>query len=170
METEIWKVIPGYPQYEASSEGRIKSYKKGRRGRILKPILYANGRYKINVFGESTGPRGKIEYVHRLVCAAFNGPASEENWLCRHLDGDHQNNRPQNLRWGSSQQNHDDMTLHGTRAMGESSGVSKLTELQVREIKMSNLSLNALAFKFGVSDSTIADIRKERTWNHINFG
>jgi hypothetical protein len=57
-----------------------------------------DGRFIINV-------GGKTHKVHRLVCEAFNGPASVDAPVCMHVDENAANNRPSNLAWGTQKEN-----------------------------------------------------------------
>ncbi len=56
---------------------------------------------------------------------------------------------------------------------GEKNGLAKLTEIQVKDIRRliinqkTPYSLSQLADVFGVSISTISDIKKFRTWRHL---
>lgn len=43
--------------------------------------------------------------IHRLVCEAFHGPATDELNVVIHLDEDATNNRPENLKWGTMKEN-----------------------------------------------------------------
>ena len=49
--------------------------------------------------------RGHTYKVARLVCEAFNGPATEEKRVCMHLDENSRNNAPTNLAWGTQKEN-----------------------------------------------------------------
>lgn len=115
---ETWKPIPGYEgSYEASDQGRIRSLdrtiieKTGRavnvRGRILKPTE-GNKRYLLVTLS------GRTKRVHRLVLAAFEG--ENPDMQVRHLDGDPQNNRIENLAYGTNAENMADSIEHGTHA------------------------------------------------------
>jgi hypothetical protein len=97
----------------------------------------------------------RSSFVHRLVCAAFNGtcPYGME---CRHLNGAKEDNRLENLAWGSHQQNIADKTLHGTVAKGESHSQAKLTASDVvamRLLAAEGMSAMALGRRFSVSGS-----------------
>lgn len=99
--TEEWRVIPKYPPYEASSEGRIRNKK----GRILSQTLVQSSYkayYKVGVARNKKGHARK-EFVHRLVCLAFHGePPPGMNQVCHFPDGDTANNRADNLKWGNA--------------------------------------------------------------------
>ena len=49
MNNEIWKPIPGYEGYEASTLGRIRSLKYGKI-RILKPFKTKKGYLRVNLW------------------------------------------------------------------------------------------------------------------------
>ena len=74
--------------------------------------------------------------VHVLVLTVFIGPCPEGMEGC-HEDGDFTNNRVDNLRWDTHQENQRDMVRHGTTNFmpGENHPNAKLTEEQVREIR-----------------------------------
>lgn len=54
-----------------------------------------------------------------------------------------------------------------TGMRGETQWAAKLTESDVREIRLSILSGKSLAEKFGVTPQAICNIRKRRIWKHI---
>lgn len=108
MVTEIWRPIPGMPQYEASDHGRIRSTllrvrtRTGyalRRGRVLKPSRPCGRRIHMHVSTQTGTP-----YVHDLVALAFIGPKPPGS-LVMHHDDDPTNNTPGNLRYGSKSEN-----------------------------------------------------------------
>jgi hypothetical protein len=72
--------------------------------------------------------------VHRLVLEAFVGPCPD-GMECRHLDGDHGNNRRSNLEWGTKPANWADKRTHGSATVGERSGKTYFTAEQVLEIR-----------------------------------
>lgn len=115
--TEIWREVPGYPGYEASSEGRVRSVDRedtaGRKvkGRILRPGVLQNGRLQVVL----CGPHGKKQIkVHQVVALAFHGPCPEGMEVRHWPDRDITNNRPTNLSYGTKVDNHLDSVAHGT--------------------------------------------------------
>lgn len=86
---------------------------------------------------------------------------------CCHWDGDHANNRLENLRWDTREANRADARRHGTTARGESCRQSSLTEDDVRRIRASSSTQKELAREFGVSGPTISHIRSGKTWRHV---
>lgn len=49
--------------------------------------------------------RGKNYKVHRLICEAFYGPPPSTSSVVLHLNEDAMDNRPENLRWGTQEEN-----------------------------------------------------------------
>ena len=97
-------------------------------------------------------------YVHHLVLLAFVG-ARPPGTEARHLDGDPTNNAPENLAWGTHQENFMDCVKHGTDTRGVRNGAASLTQEQVDEIRGSTEMGRVLARKFNVSEATISVVR-----------
>lgn len=115
--SEIWKPIPGYEGlYDASSLGRIRSTpgkttsnsryeKRIWKSRILKPKWCANDkspRRRVCLWKDG---KPKDYYVSRLVCMAFHGMPNPENLTVNHIDGNWENDDPNNLEWVSRKEN-----------------------------------------------------------------
>lgn len=124
MKGESWRAIKDHPGYEVSDLGRVRSVRRrvverntGHahwfRGRVLKPSS-VKGYMQVAL---CSGGSEKKRYVHQLVCEAFNGERPE-GLETRHLDGDKTNNTPQNLAWGTTQENAKDRARHGTTRRG----------------------------------------------------
>lgn len=105
-----WRRVPGYEEYEVSSEGHV------RRGvRPIKPTSGNSGHLKVTLYNGSmhgAAARGWSTHIHRLVALSFIGPAPSPNSVVRHLNGHPSDNRVENLRWGTAQENVDDMRRH----------------------------------------------------------
>jgi hypothetical protein len=105
-----WRPIPGFPGYEASSEGVIRPakprYRNGR-GSVLKPWTEERfGRLAHRVSLHIEGVRTK-QFVHRLVCLAWHGlpPEGDERIDCCHIDHNSLNNVASNLKWDTHAKN-----------------------------------------------------------------
>ena len=92
---EIWKEILDYPGYFVSNEGRIKSCKQDKNGKILKGKI--NKGY-ITVDLRKEGKTYNFA-LHRLVLSAFCPIENEKNYTVNHKDGDRFNNTLDNLEW-----------------------------------------------------------------------
>ena len=112
---------------------------------------------------------GKSRRVHRLVLEAFVG-VSPAGAVTRHLNGDHRDNRIENLAWGTRLENHRDMIDHGTSPRGERHGQAKLNVWKVREARRLlglNVSQTEVARKLDVSVSAINQLANRKTWGWL---
>lgn len=121
MNEEIWRPVVGYEGiYEVSDQGRIRSLArldtKGRRvnARILRLKTDPRGYQQVNLHRDR---KMTAHRVHRIVLAAFVGPAPEGTEGC-HYDGNPSNNRASNLRWDTRSANNFDKRRHGTASRG----------------------------------------------------
>lgn len=183
---EVWKDILDYKNWhQISSMGRVKSlirkhrFGYSRKEKILKPYPNYKGYLRVDLYKD--GQR-KRHQVHRLVLEVFIG-LCPKGMECRHLDGNPQNNRLDNLKWGTRSENQQDRIAHGTSNKGltyncgENQGSHKMTEKQILEIrklyktKLSSgkrkYSQRQLAQMFNVTQTTIKDIVNINTWKHI---
>ena len=113
--------------------------------------------------------RGNGRRVHRLVLEAFVGPCPEGLEAC-HSNGDPTDNRLENLRWGTHEDNHQDRVKHGTLNQGERAGGVKLTAEQVRNIRSlaaRGVLQKDLAQRYGVTKQTVSKIVKGERWAHV---
>lgn len=103
---EVWRRIRGFPGYEVSSEGRVRSYKDSH-GRVtndwhlLKPIMN-NRYYRVVLFDKDHVPCTKT--IHRLVAETFM-PVQDESLVVDHVDCDKTNNSLSNLEWVTCREN-----------------------------------------------------------------
>lgn len=118
-----WRAIPGWEgMYEVSSDGRVRSLdrwgmqgttRRWYRGRTLSatPNGRGSGAGYLTVSLKRRGHRTPM-LIHRAVLLAFRGPRPPGG-LGRHLNGDCQDNRPENLAWGTYSENARDTVRHG---------------------------------------------------------
>lgn len=110
---ERWLPIAGYPNYEVSDWGRVWSRpRNGTKGGMLKPV-WQGGKYLVVSLWRD---RKYTTYrVHTLVLEAFDKPRPE-GLVGRHLDGNPENCRFDNLCWGTQEENAQDRVRHGRDA------------------------------------------------------
>lgn len=183
LPVERWKPIPGYEGvYEVSDLGRVRSLDRieeyqridqysgriitvhrRRRGKVLRPGRMSGGHLSVAL------GRGGTRTVHSLVLEAFVGPCPP-GMECLHRNGKHQDNRFENLRWGTRSENLHDAVRHGHKPIGEAVHSAKLTREQVKEIreKFGAMSYAAIAREYGVTDSAIRSIKYGRTWANVD--
>ena len=112
---EIYKPVPGYPGYEVSNFGNVRSLDRYTtsgafiKGRVLKPMPDKKGYLHVR---PSFGNKGKAQKVHRLVAQLFI-PNPKGLPSVNHKDGNKQNNKVENLEWCT----HSENRLHATRVL-----------------------------------------------------
>lgn len=113
MSIEEWRAIPGYPDYEVSNLGQVRSFRlwRGTHGpRVLVQRRNLDGYPTVRL---QAGVGSQTEHrVHRLVTDAFIGELPE-GMVTRHLNGVHADNRLENLVYGTPQENNLDTIAHG---------------------------------------------------------
>lgn len=168
---ETWKPIPGYPDYEVSDRGRIRSYKginqhsaARKRPRLMKLRIGTTDGYPRVTLQDKDG-RKVVRQVHILVARAFLGPARGRKVL--HKNGKRNVPKLSNLEYGSHQQNMDDKYRHGTHGMGEKNSQAILTAKDRRDILKlkGQMTQKEIAEMYGVARQTISDIHRNVTWN-----
>lgn len=116
---ERWLPVADAPGYEVSDAGRVRSvartspYRDVVRGvpaRILKPWRHRKGHLYVDLRIDGATRR---RAVHALVLATFDRPRPE-GLEARHLNGRADDNRRDNLAWGTHAENMQDAVRHGT--------------------------------------------------------
>jgi hypothetical protein len=163
---EVWRDIPRFPQYQASSLGRIR--RNGATVRVtreaLTPSLTPLGYHIVRPMRDGH-PRS--QFVHRLVCEAFHGPAPTDEHEVAHDNGIRIDNRPANLRWATALENAADRDAHGRTTRGEATPWAVITESDAQVIKRllaEDLPIPLIARAFQVSNSVVSGIKKGRNW------
>ena len=99
---EVWKDIKGYQGlYKLSDTGLVKSFKKSRYGKILKPYLSKRGYFVINLYSNFYY---KTYTIHRLIGIHFIlNPYNKPQ--INHKNGMKTDNNIKNLEWATSSEN-----------------------------------------------------------------
>jgi len=172
---EEWRVVPGYPKYEVSSLGRVRSWYKPIWRAGNPPYILAGGYHQRDATQEK-GRRVVLLYetsrkcrsfeVARLVLLAFSRSPNPGEQV-RHLDGNASNDNIENLAWGTAKENTADKIGHGRWPAGENNGNVKLTEDDVLAIRASKERHAVMVERYGVCYETISQIRRRIIWRHI---
>lgn len=175
-----YRDIPRFPGYKAGSDGSIWSNKSGTWKLKMAPlqggsVAAKKNRKVIKYPRVSLGKRGRVTvsmHVHRLILAAFRG--WKRNAQCRHLDGNPLNNNLDNLRWGTSKENHSDRIRHGTpnpqKNRGDKNGRAKISQEQailVLEHAKAGKSVSEICSQLPIKKSSARDILSGRRWKHL---
>lgn len=185
MQQEKWEWIGRYENYyKVSTLGRFKA--------VARIVPHRHGYMRLkeklltpwigNQFGHlyvtlTKNGEQKHYSAHRLVLETFVGPCPEGMEACHFPDRNPANNNLDNLRWGTPDDNKNDMKVHGTSCRaksyknvpkGETHPHAKLSDADVEYIKK-RLVIGKrgigreLASMFNVSEQTICDIKHNRT-------
>lgn len=170
---EIWKSIEGYENYEVSNFGNVKSlcrvverkkYNYYIKEKMLKPNKDKQGYERVFL----TNIKGKTLRVHRLVALNFiiNYKNKKE---VNHINGIKTDNRVENLEWCTGLENMQHAYNNNLVPLmkGEKNGRSKLTEIQISEIRNSSDTVKKLSYIYNVSTSLLYQIRLNKAWKHI---
>ena len=165
------KLVPGFEgRYIATEEGDIFSVKSKNDVPRPRPLQLKQrdmeGYKYVNVVR-----RGKKTHVavSRMVLCAYTGEWPDDKDAA-HLDGDPSNNHIDNLAWATRSENEMMKHDHSTMVIGEDKPDAKLTENEVRQIRVlheAGHSAVSLGKRFGCSDKNIAKIVHRETWRHV---
>jgi hypothetical protein len=142
-----------------SNRGNVRGIK----GKILKPWKCSSGYLEVYL------GRGNPKLVHRLVALSFISadiPGKE----VAHLNGCRTDNRKENLAWATRKENMQHAKNHGTISRGAHRPLSKLTEKDVKRIRIlleEGIAQNKIGLLFGVSQSIIHRIHAGKSWRHV---
>jgi len=170
---EIWKPIDGFPGYEISNLGNVKSYKVNKSGQLMKfrkSQVYATIALRVDGMSKDEKFHKK---VHFLVAKAFvDNPNNYP--VVDHLDANKWNNKATNLEWVTAQENSaraKKMGLYQSR-VGTKNTQVKLTELDVVVIRETwakfgrGCQKHIMAY-YGLGSFIVSAICQRRRWKHI---
>lgn len=112
MELEVWKDIEGYPNYQISNFGKVKSVEREtyikdrvlahRKEKILKGYIDKKGYHLVCLYNKNQ--KVKTFRVHRLVAKYFIHNTENKSQV-NHKDGNKLNNYFENLEWCTNYEN-----------------------------------------------------------------
>jgi len=169
------KPIKGFKGYEIDTDGNVYSYwKRSSKGWVISkeltkmnPTTRKYGYLQVDLRGD----KRCVMTVYAIVLNTFVGKCPK-GMQCRHLDGNPANNKLENLKWGTSKENHADRIRHGHTNKGEKHPFVKLNEVQVKVIRSiktipNHISSRKIGEIFNISSSTVRNILNNYTWKHI---
>ncbi len=140
-------------------------------GEISECWLWQGSRNTVHWHGQWRNSHGEIELAHRAAWRLMRGEIPSAMCVLHKCDNPICVN-PSHLFVGTQGENSRDMWTKGRAkpgvSRGENHGMSKMTEVAVRDIRTSQEAGTVLAKRHGVSATTVCDIRKRRIWKHID--
>ena len=157
---KTWWFVKGFPEYEVSIHGEVRSHHRG--GRILKPAPNHSGYLRVVLMRDGKKHNAS---VHRLVAEAFI-PNPKGLLEVNHRDFDKSNNAATNLEWVTRADNcaHADCKVR----RGEAHHKAKLTKPDVtamKQMRREGATHKAIGEAFSVSRETARDACNGRYWN-----
>jgi hypothetical protein len=156
-QAERWLPIPDFPDYQVSDLGCVRC------NGIPVRISYAGWKHKYRYVTLKNGKAGAFKSVARLVIVAFRGPPPDGQECC-HDNGIHDDDRLDNLIWGTHSKNIRDQRRHGTWWR---TGKQKLTPQDVetvRELSASGMKQVDIADRMGIRQPQVSRILNGKTW------
>lgn len=170
---ESWRPVVGFPGYEVSDLGRVRSYWRpngvgpyviGDTPKILKPARHKYG-YERYVFGGR-----KDMYAHVMVLEAFVGPRPEGLVAC-HGPAGSACHALHNLSWGTQAKNcGEDRRRDGTEITGEKHVKAIFTEadiLEIRRLRRAGMKQKEIANRYGTRQGHISLICLRKIWQCV---
>jgi hypothetical protein len=168
MDTEIWIGVEGFPAYEVSNLGRVRSWTtRGRRSAsgeqaraehpTLLRISWRGGYGCVGLRLPNGGPTKHLR-VSRLVCAAFHVAPPDPDSQARHLNDDLHDNRAENLAWGDWYDNWSDRARNGANTL------TREDAEQIRACKDEGVSPDEVGAAFGVGGAMVRAIWRRDRW------
>lgn len=143
-------------------------------GKILKPKIDKDGYLRLslctNEIISGNEHKRKMFGVADLVLRQFNGepPETMVSPTVDHIDGNKQRNHVSNLRWLERSENSSTRKKRGTGTENASAILSEENVKEIRQLlKSSNLSFREIGNMYGVSKSTISNIKRNKAWRSV---
>lgn len=153
---EKWLPIPDHPSYEASDLGHIRRIDGT-------PVRISYGGWKRSY--QYVCMDGRPHALSRIILRTFRGEPPEGH-ECRHLNGVHDDNRLDNLKWGTHSENIKDQRRHGTWWRTGKQKLFPEDIATIHELRARGRTQQSIAERMGVSQVQISRILNGRTWNH----
>ena len=149
-------------KYLVTEDGKIWSEHSKR---FLSPCNN-NGYQNVSIGGGKKNKR----FIHRIVAECYvENPNNYEQ--VNHIDNNRSNNHYSNLEWCTTQYNTEYKTRQGRCPKGEEHPRSKLTEIDVIEIRRlytnTDLSQKKIGDMYGICQQVICEIINKKLWKHV---
>ena len=126
---EEWKPIEGFPRYQVSNMGRVKSFTNPNKPKILRPHQLKSGYLMVHLAkGEEWGSNEtECVRIHKLVADAFI-PNPLNRCHIRHINQDRTDNRVENLKWTTPEESANDPITKANRMAAVPQRIEKISK------------------------------------------
>lgn len=171
--SEAWRPVPGFPRYEASDLGRVRSVPyidgKGhvRRSKILTP-RQSRGHWTVTLT-RTTGAKQVRLPLGRVVLEAFGAQAADGE-IVLHGEKGRDCNELKNLSFGTyAQNNGKDRVRDGTRLANCDHPRTRLSEKDVCEIRglRGSMTQEEVGKIFGIDQTTVSNIQLRKSFKEV---
>lgn len=135
----ILKPIEGTDFYFAGDDGYIYSIvAPGPNNKLKNPERLSCSRqsnYPYKIVSIKINGKRITKRVHRLICIAFHGNPPDINSVASHIDGNCDNNKPDNLCWETQKINLSRKKNHGTDDLGIKNSRAKINLDELKKIR-----------------------------------
>lgn len=162
MSTEEWRVIPSHPNYEASSEGRIRRKKNQR----VLASADADTQRPYQVVCLFTNGKQYTKKSARLIWEAFYGPCEQ---TIDHIDRQPSNNNISNLRCVSCEENYKNRTIYKEKTNLYNLTTEKKIEI-ITKYRAGELSTWGIMLKYGIPMNYMKMVINRGSWDKLVNG
>lgn len=166
-----YRRIKGHSDYKVGDDGSFWSRRKWKNWTRVKGSPNHDGYLRTSITSDDGHTR--LKFIHVMVLEAFVGPCPE-GMESRHLNGIANDNRLDNLKWGTPTENTEDKRRHGSfdeMNKGESNGWAKANDEVVRKIRTmyatGNFSQQEISNEVNIHQTTVSKIIRRQTWSHV---
>lgn len=181
--SEHWKPVVGWEaSYSVSSLGRVRrdaafrtstgnGIKTNRIGKMVNGEVNQYGYRRITLCDGSR--RGRY-WAHRLVAAAFLGPAPTPKHRVNHRNGRKLDNRPNNLEWVTvAENNRHSRYVLGNDLKGDNHPRCVLSDATAkkiyRDVKAAKWSMEVIAARYNTDKSRVSGIARGKDRKHLGL-
>ena len=154
---ELWIDISDFPNYEVSSNGRVRNKKTGR-------CLKFNDRKGYNSVHLSKNNSVKAKSVHRLVADSFYD-GDHSGLVVNHIDGNKKNNFVGNLEWCTESYN----AIHAYRTGLRVPPSGNPIKIRIKETRECFDSITDCSRHIHGSKSHVAECLKGHRKSHLGY-
>ena len=148
------KKINGFNNFSITKDGRVFNTKLNLQRKLR---VNKNGYSMLTLYEDG---KNKTVYLHRLLAEAYI-PNPDNLPVVRHLNDNKDDNRLENLAWGTKSDNEKDKFSNGYKMH-----TRKLDAERVRQIRMlkGEFTQGHLSYLFGVDQATISRIHNNKIY------